>query len=129
MRLNILLRLNSALWLILGLLLLLKTQSVNLLLGTEKTMLMHSIGIILVVNGMIILIASLRQQIKPHEIMFVVIGDYGWTLLTLVLISAGAVIIDPSGIRVTFVVALVSAAMGALQFRHYKLLIGRSYSS
>ena len=129
MRLNILLRLNSALWLILGLLLLLKTQSVNLLLGTEKTMLMHSIGIILVFNGMIILMVSLRQQIKPHEIMFVVIGDYGWTLLTLVLISAGAVIIDPSGIRVTFVVALVSAAMGALQFRHYKLLIGRSYSS
>ena len=129
MRLNILLRLNSALWLILGLLLLLKTQSVNLLLGTEKTMLMHSIGIILVFNGMIILMASLRQQIKPHEIMFVVIGDYGWTLLTLVLISVGAVIIDPSGIRDTFVVALVSAAMGALQFRHYKLLIGRSYSS
>lgn len=129
MRLNILLRLNSALWLILGLLLLLKTQSVNLLLGTEKTMLMHSIGIILVFNGMIILMVSLRQQIKPHEIMFVVIGDYGWTLLTLVLISVGAVIIDPSGIRVTFVVALVSAAMGALQFRHYKLLIGRSYSS
>ncbi len=129
MRLNILLRLNSALWLILGLLLLLKTQSVNLLLGTEKTMLMHSIGIILVFNGMIILMASLRQQIKPHEIMFVVIGDYGWTLLTLVLISVGAVIIDPSGIRVTFVVALVSAAMGALQFRHYKLFIGRSYSS
>jgi|TARA_B110000114_G_C15032286_1_gene373467 hypothetical protein len=125
MRLTVLLRLNAALWLILGWLLLLKTPLVNLLLGTEKTMLMHSIGIILVFNGMIILMASLRQQIKPHEIMFVVIGDYGWTLLTLVLISAGAVIIDPTGIRVTFVVALVSAAMGALQFRHYKLLMGR----
>jgi hypothetical protein len=129
MRLTLLLRLNSALWSILGLLLLLITPSVNALLGTEKTMLMHSIGIILVFNGMIILMASLRQQIKPHEIMFVVIGDYGWTLLTLVLISAGAVIIDPTGIRVAFVVALVSAAMGALQFRHYKLLIGRSYPS
>ena len=126
MSLNLLLRINSASWLILGLAMLLKTDAVNLLIGTEKTMLMHSIGIILVINGILSLVASLRQQIKPHEIMFFVIGSYGWTLLTVALISADAVIIDPVGIRVTFVIAMYTAAMGALQFRHYKAMKGRS---
>ena len=54
---------------------LLKTDVVNLWIGTEKTMLIHSIGIILVVNGMILLVTSLRQQIKPHEVMFFVIVE------------------------------------------------------
>jgi hypothetical protein len=126
MNLNMLLRINSASWLILGLAMLLKTDAVNLLIGTEKTMLMHSIGIIFVVNGVLLLIASLRNEIKPHEVMFFVIGNYGWTLLTVALISADAVIIDPVGIRVTFVIAMYTAAIGALLFRHYKALKGRS---
>lgn len=122
MSLNLLLRINSASCLILGLMMLLQTDAVNLLLGTQKTMLIHSVGIILVFNGVLLLVASLRQQIKPHEILFFVLGDYGWSLLTVVLISAGAVIVDPVGIRVTFVIALYTAAIGALQFRHYKAL-------
>ena len=126
MSLNLLLRINSASCLILGLVMLLKTDSVNLLIGTDKTMLMHSIGIILVVNGVLLLVASLRQQIKPHEILFFVMGGYGWTVLTVALISADAVIIDPLGIRVTFVIAMYTAAIAALQFRHYRLLKGRS---
>ena len=126
MGLNLLLRINSASSLIFGLALLVKTDAVNQLIGTEKTMLMHSIGIIFVVNGMLLLIASLRPQIQTHEIMFFVIGGYGWTLLTVALISAEAVIIDPVGIRVTFVIALYTAAMGALLFRHYKILKGRA---
>ena len=125
MSLNLLLRINSASFLLFGVVMLLKTDAVNLLLGTEKTMLMHSIGIILVVNGMLLLVASLREKIQPHEVFFFVLGSYGWTLLTVILISAGAVIIDPMGIRVTFVIAMYTAAMGALQFRHYKLLKGR----
>jgi len=126
MNLNMLLRINSASCLILGLAMLLKTDAVNLLIGTEKTMLMHSIGIILMVNGILLLVASLRQEIKPHEVLFFVMGDYGWTVLTVALITADAVIVDPLGIRVTFVIAMYTAAMGALQFRHYKALKGRS---
>ena len=126
MSLNLLLRINSASCLILGLAMLLKTDAVNLLIGTEKTMLMHSIGIILMVNGILLLVASLRQEIKPHEVLFFVMGDYGWTVLTVALITADAVIVDPLGIRVTFVIAMYTAAMGALQFRHYKALKGRS---
>jgi hypothetical protein len=126
MSLNLLLRINCASCLIFGLILLLKTDAVNLLIGTEKTMLMHSIGIIFVVNAMLLLIASLRNEIKPHEVMFFVIGGYGWTIITVALISADVVIIDPLGIRVAFVIAMYTAAMGALQFRHYKLLKGRS---
>ena len=126
MSLNLLLRINSGFWLTLGLVMLLKTDVVNLWIGTEKTMLMHSIGIILVVNGMILLVTSLRQQIKPHEVMFFVLGDYGWSLLIIVLISLGAVIVDPLGIRFTFVLALLSAILGAFQFRHYKQLKGRA---
>jgi hypothetical protein len=126
MSLNLLLRINCASCLIFGLVMLLKTDSVNLLIGTEKTMLMHSIGIIFVVNGMLLLIASLRNEIKPHEVMFFVIGAYGWTIITVALISADVVIIDPLGIRVTFVIAMYTAAMGALQFRHYKALKGRA---
>jgi len=126
MSLNMLLRINSASCLILGLAMLLKTDAVNLLIGTEKTMLMHSIGIILMVNGILLLVASLRQEIKPHEVLFFVMGDYGWTVLTVALITADAVIVDPLGIRVTFVIAMYTAAMGALQFRHYKALKGRS---
>ena len=122
MNLNMLLRINSASCLILGLAMLLKTDAVNLLIGTEKTMLMHSIGIILMVNGILLLVASLRQEIKPHEVLFFVMGDYGWTVLTVALITADAVIVDPLGIRVTFVIAMYTAAMGALQFRHYKAL-------
>jgi hypothetical protein len=126
MSLNLLLRINSASCLILGLVMLLKTDAVNLLIGTEKTMLMHSIGIIFVVNGMLLLIASLRNEIKTHEVMFFVIGSYGWTIITVALISADAVIIDPLGIRVAFVIAMYTAALGALQFRHYKAMKGRA---
>jgi hypothetical protein len=126
MSLNLLLRINSASCLLFGLVMLVKTDAVNLLIGTEKTMLMHSIGIILVFNGMLLLIASLRQEIKPHEVLFFVMGDYGWTILTIALISANAVIIDPIGINVTIVIAIYTAAMGALQFRHYKALKGRA---
>jgi hypothetical protein len=126
MSLNVLLRINSGFWLTLGLVMLLKTDVVNLWIGTEKTMWIHSIGIILVVNGMILLVTSLRQQIKPHEVMFFVIVDYGWSLLIIVFISLGAVIVDPVGIRLTFVLALLSAILGAFQFRHYKQLIGRA---
>lgn len=126
MSLNLLLRISSASWLLFGLVMLLKTDGVNLLIGTEKTMLMHSIGIILVCNGALALVASMRQQIQAHEIMFFVLGAYGWTILTIALISAQAVIIDPAGIRVTFVIALYTAVIGALQFRHYKILKGRA---
>ena len=126
MSLNLLLRINSGFWLTLGLVMLLKTDVVNLWIGTGKTMLIHSIGIILVVNGMILLVTSLRQQIKPHEVIFFVLVDYGWSLLIIVLISLGAVIVDPLGIRLTFVLALLSAILGAFQFRHYKQLIGRA---
>jgi hypothetical protein len=126
MSLNLLLRINCASCLIFGLILLLKTDAVNLLIGTEKTMVMHSIVIIFVDNGMLLLIASLRNEIKPHEVMFFVIGAYGWAIITVALISANVVIIDPLGIRVAFVIAMYTAAMGALQFRHYKLLKGRS---
>jgi hypothetical protein len=87
---------------------------------------MHSIGIILVCNGALAFVASMRQQIQTHEVMFFVIGNYGWTILTIALISAQAVIIDPVGIRVAFVVAMYTAAMGALQFKHYKILKGRA---
>ena len=126
MSLNLLLRINSGFWLTLGLVMLLKTDVVNLWIGTEKTMLIHSIGIILVVNGMILLVTSLRQQIKPHEVIFFVLVDYGWSILIIVLISFGAVIVDPLGIRLAFVLALLSAILGAFQFRHYKQLIGRA---
>ena len=126
MGLNLLLRINSTTCFMLGLALLLNTDAVNVLLGTKKTMLMHSMGTILEFNAMLLLVASLRKPIKPHEILFFVIGCYIWTLLTLILISAGVVIIDTAGIRVTFVIAIYTAAMGALQFRHYKLLMGRS---
>ena len=126
MSLNLLLRINSGFWLTLGLVMLLKTDVVNLWIGTGKTMLIHSIGIILVVNGMILLVTSLRQQIKPHEVIFFVLVDYGWSLLIIVLISLGAVIVDPLGIRLAFVLALLSAILGAFQFRHYKQLIGRA---
>ena len=124
MSLNLLLRINSVSCLLFGLVMLLKTDAVNLLIGTDKTMLMHSIGIILVCNGVLLLVASLRKQIQAHEVMFFVLGDYGWTILTVALISAEAVIIDPVGIRVTFVIALFTAMMGALQFKHYKILKG-----
>lgn len=125
MSLNLLLRINSASCLILGLLMLLKTDAVNALIGSEKTMLIHSIGIILVFNGVHLLVASLRQQIKPHEVLYFVMGDYTWTILTVLLISFDAVIVDPEGIRVTFVIAMYTAAIGAMQFRHYKDLKGR----
>lgn len=126
MSLNLLLRINSATCFILGLAMLLNTDAVNLILGSEKTMLMHSIGTLLMFNALLLLIASMRKSIKSHEILFFALGGYIWSLLTLILISAGAVIIDPAGIRITFVIAIYTAAMGALQFRHYKLIMGRS---
>ena len=126
MSLNVLLRINSASCLVFGALMLFCTDAVNDLLGTQSTMLHHSIAMILLVNGALLLVASLRKQIQTHEVMFFVLGDYGWTLLTVVLISAGWVIIDPVGIRVAVVIALYTAAMGALQFRHYKVLKGKA---
>ena len=126
MNLKLLCRINGASCVVFGLAMVLMTDAVNTILGSSKRILVQAIGVVLIFNGCLLGLAAMRKQARTHEIMFFVLGDYGWTLLTIALISVEFLIVDALGIRISFVIALYTAAMGALQFKHYKLLKGRA---
>ncbi len=126
MNIKLLFRINGASCVVFGLAMVLMTDAVNQILGSSQSILVQAIGVVLIFNGCLLGLAAMRKQARTYEIMFFVLGDYGWTLLTIALISVEFLIVDPLGIRISFVIALYTAAMGALQFKHYKVLKGRA---
>jgi len=125
MSLAFVLRLNALVCLVCGLLMALYTQAANDLMANQYPWLMAPSGYLLAAYGAWLALASWRQHTNIKELMVFIAGDYSWTLLMILLISTGQIIVAPMGIRVAIVTALFTAAMGALQFRHFKLLTGK----
>ncbi|HCH25380.1 MAG TPA: hypothetical protein DE179_13895 [Oceanospirillaceae bacterium] len=125
MSLSFVLRLNALVCIVCGLLMAVYADTVNDLMANQYSWLMAPSGYLLVAYGVWLALAARRKQANIKELMIFIAGDYSWTLLIILLISTGQVIVAPMGIRVAMVTALFTAAMGALQFRHYKLLAGK----
>jgi hypothetical protein len=125
MSLAFVLRLNALVCLVCGLLMAFYTQAANDLMANQYPWLMAPSGYLLAAYGAWLALASWRQHTNIKELMVFIAGDYSWTLLMILLISTGQIIVAPMGIRVAIVTALFTAAMGALQFMHFKLLTGK----
>ena len=125
MSLPFVLRLNALVCLVCGLLMALYTQAANDLMANQYPWLMAPSGYLLAAYGVWLALASRRKHTNIKELIIFIAGDYSWTLLMILLISSGQIIVAPMGIRMAMVTALFTAAMGALQFKHYKLLAGK----
>lgn len=122
MSLSLLLRLNALICALFGWALAVFTLEVNSFLGNQYPAIMAPVGIALIVYAYWLWRGASRQEVRLGELKVFIAGDYGWSLLMLVLVSSGQIITTPMGIRLAMVTALFAAAVGALQFRHFKLL-------
>ncbi len=119
---------NASLCLFCGLVMALKSQTVNTLIGNPYQGIMVPAGILFTLYGGWLWWAAVQaraNKVSIRALQLFVIGDYGWTLLMLALVSIEQVFTTPAGIRLAFITALITAVMGALQFRHYKIMTGK----
>ena len=118
-------RLNTLIWLVCGLLMIVATEQVNNLMANQYPWLTGPLGWGLLIYGVWLLLAACRVAVLMRTLQILITFNYGWSLLIILLISTGQVIVAPMGIRVAMLMALFTAGMGALLFRHYKLLMGK----
>ena len=117
--------LNALLWMACGSIMVVATDALNNLMATQYPWFTAPVGWGLIIYSCWLLLASRHSASKPKVLPVFIAVDYGWSLLIVLLISTGQVIVAPAGIRVAMLVALFTAALGALLFRHYKLLMGK----
>lgn len=101
------------------------TEQVNNLMANQHPWLTGPLGWGLLIYGVWLLLAAFRVAVPMRTLQVLITFNYGWSLLIILLISTGQVIVAPMGIRVAMLMALLTAAMGALLFRHFKLLMGK----
>ncbi|MDP6969769.1 MAG: hypothetical protein QGG88_11750 [Gammaproteobacteria bacterium] len=118
-------RLNALIWLAYGLSMVIATEQVNNLMANQHPWLTGPLGWGLLIYGVWLLLAAFRVAVPMRTLQVLITFNYGWSLLIILLISTGQVIVAPMGIRVAMLMALLTAAMGALLFRHFKLLMGK----
>lgn len=125
MSLTLIMRLNALICALFGWALAVFTTDINAMIGNQYPAILAPLGIALILYAYWLWRASQRDEIDVKELKTFIAADYGWSVFMLVLVSAGQIINSPMGIRMAMVTALVTAAMGALQFRHYKLLTNK----
>lgn len=116
--LSFVLRLNAASCLGFGILFVILPGNVSMMLGSAPPNILSGLGVILVVNGVHLVVASMRARPIPLEILWFSLGDMAWWLATLTLVAAGAWITNPTGTAVALVVALFVAGLGLSQLLH-----------
>jgi len=119
--LSFVLRLNAASCLGFGILFVILPGNVSEMLGSAPPNMLFGLGVILLVNGVHLVIASMRARPIPLEILWFSLGDMAWWLATLTLVAAGAWITNPTGTAVALVVALFVAGLGLSQLLHLGL--------
>ena len=125
MSLTLILKLNAIMCALFGWALAVFTIEVNSLLANQYPGIIAPLGIALILYAYWLWRAAQQEEVDIKTLKVFIAGDYGWSLLMLVLVSSGQIINSPMGIRMAMVTALVTAAVGALQFRHYKLLTNK----
>ena len=126
MPLSKILSINATLCLFCGLVMALRSDTVNHLIGNTYETWMAPAGWLLTLYGVWVWVAAVQaraDKLPIRSLQLFIVGDYGWTLMILALVSTGQVLTTPEGIRLGFITALLTAVLGALQFRRYKIII------
>ena len=118
--LRMVLRLNASSCILFGLLFLFFGDSVNQFIGNQIDWLMPIVGGVLVINGLHLLIASLRKKPICPEILYFVLGDFAWVIGTIVLVALGVVVTSGMGVAAALGVAVMVGAFGVWQVMGYR---------
>ena len=117
-KLRLVLRANAASCIGFGALFVAAPAATASFLGDGPALLFQIIGAGLVLNGLHLIVASLRAELVRREVQYFSVGDFLWGAGTLALLAAGAVIQTPAGIAAALAVGAVVVLMGALQVRY-----------
>ena len=112
--------LNSLSCLIFGILFVTLSDSVNSFIGNSVNWLIPVVGIVLIFNGCHLLLACKREKPICPEILYFVVGDFAWVLISVVLIVLDIVITSSQGIVVSLLIAAMVGLFGVLQILGYK---------
>ena len=113
--LRIVLRLNSASCLIFGAVFLVWSNGVSFFLGETPRWVILTMGALLLVNGLHLLLASLRVRLLHFEIMYFAFGDYIWFVSTLIILASGQLITESEGMSAALTVAVLVILLGCAQ--------------
>ena len=125
MSLTLILRLNAIICALFGWALAVFTLEINTLLANQYPGILAPLGIALILYAYWLWRASQQDEVDIKALKVFIAGDYGWSLLMLMLVFSGQIVNSTMGIRLAMVTALFTAAVGALQFRHFKILTNK----
>ena len=114
--------LNSLSCLIFGILFVAASDSVNSFIGNSVTWLIPVVGVVLIFNGCHLLLACKREKPICPEILYFVVGDIAWVVISVILIILGIVITSSQGIVASLLIAVMVGLFGVLQVVGYKNL-------
>ncbi len=109
------LRLNALSCLIFGALFAILPGTVVAVLGNPPTGLVRAIGIGLLLNGLHLVLAAGRAQLRRGEVMWFSLGDLGWWTGSMALLASGVWVTTGLGIVLTAAVAAGVAGIGLAQ--------------
>jgi len=113
--LKLVLRINAASCIVFGLLGILAPLEVAEFLGDPPVWVLQVTGAVLAVNGLHLILASLRKAARTLEILYFSMGDLAWWLASVFLIAANNWVTTPAGAIATFGIAFGVAALGVVQ--------------
>lgn len=112
--------LNATSCIVFGLIFLFASKSVNAFIGNATEWLIPAAGGILLLNGLHLLFASRRSKPICPEILYFILGDALWVVVSIVLIGFGVVVTSVYGIVSTVLIAVMVGTFGMLQVIGYK---------
>lgn len=116
------LRLNAISCMSFGIVFLLCSESTAKFLDDFTFVDFRLIGGALFVNGIHLLLGSLRKEMKRLEIAYFILGDLLWVVGSLILIGVGA-IFSVSAVAATLGVTVLVGTLGYLQWRWGRSLL------
>ena len=120
--LAIVLRYNAASCILFGHAFAIAPAWISSLIGNSAPWVLRIVGLGLVFHGLHLLLASRRSRVVCPEVIYFILGDLGWVLATLVLLSLGIGITNSLGTVFALLIAALVGTLGFLQFRHAKKL-------
>lgn len=117
--LRVVLRLNAVSCIGFGVTFMLIPDKIPEFLGTlsDASPWIFWIGVLLLVNGIHLVLASLRRVLKPLEVLYFVVGDFLWVMGSFAVLGFTPWISSSPGQVATVAVALMVGILGYLQWR------------
>jgi hypothetical protein len=112
------LRVNATSCIIFAIIFLLIPFEVVTFLGGNKPapeLLLLMLALILLVNGLHILWASLQPEPNKYLILYFAVGDFIWVIVSVILVSLGIWITTTPGTFISLLVAMMVGGFGVLQ--------------